>query len=622
MEGIPDRQPIASLSPGEVDKIAAGEVVERPLNVVKELVENALDAGATEISIELEDGGRQLVRVSDNGGGIPAAELALALKPHHTSKIRSLDDIYRLSTMGFRGEALASIAAVSRLALTSRHSGESAGARIECDGGVAGEVRPANYQQGTEVEVRELFYNTPVRIKFLRSKQSESAMAGRIVTSYALAYPEVAWQLNSSGRELLSTSGSGSLRDVVAELLGGTLARALQPVHFEFPPLAVSGLVSPPEFFLRNRARQWYFVNRRPVVNKLLYKATDDAVREFVSPGKHPAAIILLDLPPEEIDVNVHPMKTEVSFSQPQAVYSLLSTALRRALGEAGRARQQQLTRGLSNVVRPVAETQGKRQTTSTDARSDIERLKRQREIPVFEEGLPIVVERGGVRREPEDHALPQPLEFPEAAEAPAAAQPAGEPPDSGPDLRIEQVGGSFLVATTADAVYLVDQHEAHERILFETLYADLRQTAAAGRSQALLFELTVELAAAERETAQDYITDLRRAGFRAELREGALAISAVPAVLRGTLDAPLVHGMLEDLRDSGSSTVLEERYKNIASVIACRSAVKGHAALTPAERRDLVLRLLDSDSSLSCPHGSPTVIRLGEDELRRMFRR
>ncbi|HES57827.1 MAG TPA: DNA mismatch repair endonuclease MutL, partial [Firmicutes bacterium] len=340
--------PIAQLPPHEVERIAAGEVVERPVNVVKELIENALDAGATAITVELEDGGKQLIRVEDDGWGIPAAELHLALLPHHTSKIASLDDIYRLESLGFRGEALSSIGAVSKLTLESRHQSEDIGARIEASGGEILPAQPFNMSRGTVVTARELFYNTPVRQKFLRSRQSETGMVAKLLASYALAFPEVRWLLTSSGRTVLEATGDGDIQGVLTDLAGKDLAGALVRVDYEFPPLGLSGLISAPHVHRHNRSRQWYFVNRRPVSNRVLFRAVDDALREFVSPGKFPACALFLDLPPEEIDVNIHPMKTEVNFAQPQAVYSLITTGVRRALGQAASQKQQRLRGGLA----------------------------------------------------------------------------------------------------------------------------------------------------------------------------------------------------------------------------------------------------------------------------------
>lgn len=630
--------PIEQLPPSEVEKISAGEVVERPLNVVKELIENSLDSAASEITIELEDGGKQLIRVSDNGSGIPAAELPLALKAHHTSKIRSLNDIYNLSTMGFRGEALSSIAAVSKLSITSRSSQDKLGASLEVSGGVLMECAASNAQVGTEVEVRELFFNTPVRIKFLRSRQSETSMVAKLVTSYCLAYPEVRWRLVSSGKELLSTPGGGDTRSVIAKLMGNELAGAMADVHFEHPPMAATGLISLPHHFRHNRTRQWYFVNRRPVVNKLLFKATDDAVREYVSSNKFPAGVFFIDVPPEELDVNVHPMKTEVNFSQPQAIYSLLTTAIRRALGQASTKQQRKLTSGLASIVKPAEDLAGDVDTSSyDDPVLDPAAPPGQRSIPVYQQGQPLILEGQKLRGQAEKLVE---IEFPGAqpdTQARLASSPENETVSqiAGPtssswqegEWSITQVAGSYLVAVSRDEVYLIDQHEAHERILFEKLYQNATEgLGKAAAKQKLLFPLRVKLSPSETELAKDILPALGQLGFSARYNPtDGLEITGVPMVLVGRVDESFLQGVLEDLGASGAagaSKVLAERVKLLASIMACRAAIKGNATLSRAEQVELVRQLLASESSLSCPHGSPTVIRLGLEELRRMFRR
>lgn len=616
---------IAPLPPAEVEKICAGEVVERPLSVVKELIENALDAGATQVTIELEDGGKQLVRVTDNGQGISHDQLPLAVRPHCTSKIHCLEDVFALSTLGFRGEALSSIAAVSKLTLTSCQRGADLGGRIEVSGGQLLSHRRANLQRGTEVEVRELFFNTPARLKFLKSRQSESGQVSALLSAYALAYPEVRWRLSSQGRTLLSTDGDGDLHSALAGLLGPEAGGHLTQLNFEFPPSAVSGYISDPQYHRHNRQRQWYFVNRRPVSNKLLFKAVDDAVREFLSAGKFPLGAFCLELPPEEIDVNVHPMKREVSFAQPQAVYSLLTTAVRRALGTAAAARQRQLTRGLAAVVQPANRPAG---PAERDAPPGF------RAVPLHTEGRPIAT----------PGRPPLPIEFPAPGPATPPAepqvsispaepitesqsqQPAAAPGQACTELGlslIAQVAGCYLVAATADELYLIDQHAAHERILFEQLYARLQLPPERQLRQQLLFPLLLELPAGAAEQAGDYLKSLRALGFQGrQAGELALEVSEVPLELAGSVSAELLAAALGEALEHGHSSTLVQQGKELAAALACRAAVKAGQRLAPDERYALVQQLLGRLSSLSCPHGRPTVVRLGAAELERLFLR
>jgi len=615
---LPD---IAPLPPDEVEKICAGEVVERPLSVVKELIENALDAGATQVTIELEDGGKQLVRVTDNGQGMAYDQLPLAVRPHHTSKIRCLDDVFALTTLGFRGEALSSIAAVAKLQLTSRPSGAELGGRIEVHGGRLLSHARANLQPGTEVQVRELFFNTPARLKFLKSRQSETSQVSALLSAYALAFPEVRWRLASQGRTLLSTDGDGDLRAALAGLLGAEAGGHLTPVSFEFPPSGVSGYISDPQYHRHNRQRQWYFVNRRPVANKLLYKAVDDAVREFLSAGKFPLGAFLLELPPEEIDVNVHPMKREVSFAQPQAVYSLLSTAVRRALGAVAAERQRSLTSGLAAAVEPA-----RRPTVERDAPPGF------RAVPLHFEGDPIPA-----AAQPLDPPNQPTLDFPARDRRAAPTEPlvsigpteiTGESQSQQPDLDlglglIAQVAGCFLVAATDEDIYLIDQHAAHERILFEQLNARAAVDPARQARQTLLFPLVLRLSPAELERVADWQQALAVLGFGCRLEAGSgLEVTEVPLELAGSLSAELLEGAVSEVLEQGDSSTLAQQAKELAAALACRAAVKAGQRLAPDERYALVQQLLARQASLSCPHGRPTVVRLGRAELERIFLR
>lgn len=636
------RQPIAEIPPAEVEKICAGEVVERPLSVVKELVENALDAGASSISVELEDGGRELIRVSDNGAGIPFTELTLALKRHHTSKLRCLDDLFGLSTLGFRGEALGSIAAVSRLALTSRRGDEELGGRVQVSGGALQAQERVNFQRGTEVEVRELFFNTPARQKFLKSRQAEVSQITALLSTYALAYPEVRWRLSSGGRVLLSTDGDGSTLAVLASIAGPEVAGGLIELNFEFPPSGVRGFVSDPQHHRHNRARQWYFVNRRPVSNKLLYRAVDDALRDALSPGKFPAGVFFLDIPPEEIDVNVHPMKSEVNFAQPQAVYSLLVTAVRRALGQAAAQRQRQLTRGLAAAVRESErQPAGRPPLIVGEPSLEAEAPRGQRAIPVFRMDKPFTLpaaepppaSAGAARDEPRAADSPELEQSPapgrrvrsasgeEAAGASLAAALEATPAQ----LRFEataQVAGTYLVFSTPEAVYIVDQHAAHERLLFDRLVAATSSETMPTRQQ-LLFPLVIPLSASEAELAAEYIPALAALGFSASLGAGAsLILVAAPAALAGKVTAELLHAVLGELAEQGRSTLLADRAKELAASLACKAAIKGRSALPEAERQALLDMVGRQLTSLTCPHGRPVVLRLGAVELERLFLR
>ncbi|MCB1217155.1 DNA mismatch repair endonuclease MutL [bacterium] len=620
MEEEQPRQPILALSEEEARRISAGEVVERPVNVVKELVENALDAGATEVRIELEDGGRQLIRVTDNGHGIPALELPLAVLPHHTSKIRSLDDVFGLSSLGFRGEALASIAAVSRLRIASRHAADELGTALSLDPAGLSATEPVNLQGGTEVEVRELFHNTPARLKFLRSRQSETGQVARMLVSYAIAWPEVRWELVSGGRSLLATDGSGDRRRVLADLIEPGFRHPLHELDYEFPPSAVSGLISDPTYHRGNRSRQWYFINRRPVTNRLLYKAVDDAMREFLSSGKYPAGAFFVELPPEEVDVNVHPMKLEVSFSQPQAVYQLLTTAVRRGLNRAAGERQSGLRQSLSSVVRPLdAGLSSKPQQPESMRRPNLSLAEAARQYPLRD-----TAEQAPAAVTPAVQPVPRIELQPERSlQLPENADNAGF--DDTPTLSlVGQVGNSYLVLSSGERLYVVDQHAAHERILFERIYAAVDPgRAAAITRQSLLFPMLVSPSAAVAADLPPVLEALQRCGFSVEEGAGgSLIVSEIPQFLRQRLDPTLLADALEEFAAGGVSALLEDRIKELAASISCRAAIKARMRLSQAEQLALLNMLLSSWSSLSCPHGRPTILEIGSRELESMFLR
>jgi DNA mismatch repair protein MutL len=650
------RAQIALLPEEESAKIKAGEVVERPANVVKELIENALDAGATRITVELEDGGRTLLRVVDNGAGIPAEELALAVQRHATSKIRCLDDIYRLSTLGFRGEGLAAIGAVSRLALASRTADNALGARIAVNGGNTGQPQALALQPGTVAEVRDLFFNVPARLKFLRSASAETSQVAALLDGYALAWPDVRWELRSGGRLLLRSDGDGDGRAVLADLCGLAAGQASAPpaadafarISFEFPPMAVRGWISEPRYHRHNRSRQWFFVNGRPVSNKLLFRAVDDSVREFMSEGKFPQGAFFIELPPEELDVNVHPMKLEVSFAQPQAVYSLLTTGVRRALGSAAAARQQQLKRGLASVVEPLRPVPGRPAVAPAGMADEpyagyLPLLDPppagHAHVPVFSPAAPLVFDTGGFTAEHTGSfaVVPPPLGAPEAPEervsavaggqtsALAASATAAGLPAAAPHVTaVQQVASSYLALLTPEAVYLVDQHAAHERILFEALYERLQNAAPLPPRQKLLFPLELRLTGAEAELAVGYCAELARLGFAADyaVEQRMLRVAEVPVLLAGRVTVELLQGSLGELAELGHSALLAEQGKRLAASLACRAAIKAGDRLPMEEQRALVGQLLARWSSLSCPHGRPTILRLGSGELAGLFLR
>ena len=562
--------PIRVLAPQVADKIAAGEVIVRPAAAVKELVENALDAGARTITVELEEGGRRLLRVTDDGCGMAPEEAPLSLKRHATSKLASEDDLLAVSTLGFRGEALPSIAAVSRLTLTTRPAASPAGLRLVV---LAGEIEastPRAAAPGTQVEVAEIFFNLPARRKFLKSKEAEQAQIVEVLRHLALAYPEVQFLLKNP-RTLLSAPGPQSLAERVASLYGPELAARLLPVSMGQGPLAVTGLVTDPDFTLATNRFQVLLVNRRVVQDKILGAVLRETYAGLLPRGRHPGAVLAVKIPPELVDVNVHPAKAEVRLPRENEVFVALQRAVRQAVLE-----QAPLPTAAAPPAGPLAGA-GPEPATS----------------PLWERGVLVEAQ----------------------ARAVAAAAP---PRVSLPLLRVlGQVANTFIVAEGPDGMYLIDQHAAHERVLFEeTCAARHRQDV---HVQGLLEPALAELSPRQEEVLLGHRETLAEHGFQLEpFGERAYRIGAIPALLAGR-DAAQA---LVELLDALAEETPEPSADRVAATLACHAAVRAGQSLTQEEMRELVRRLEQTEAPHTCPHGRPTTVHLSGSWLAQTFRR
>ena len=543
---------IRLLPPQVADAIAAGEVVERPASVVKELIENSLDAGAGRVGVEVRGAGRTLIRVSDDGGGIPAEELGLAFRRHATSKLARIEDLDAIGSLGFRGEALASIAAVSDLEARSN------GARIRLRAGEVLEEGVAMPVPGTVIEVRDLFANTPARLKFLKSPATETAACLKVAHGLALLYPEVRFEVAVDGRTALRTPGRGGIRAAAAALLGEAVAAELLEVEAD----GVRGLASQPGLSRGSRDGILLGVNRRPVASRSLGFAIEECYQGALERGRYPVVVLDLSIPASEVDVNVHPTKREVRFRADGAVFANLQRALRGALSG---SRPYQL--------RPVPATAPARELRS----------------PVLHEA-PAALAR----------AEPEP-----AAAAQSPMRPLG------------QVLAGYLVAEAPDGVVLVDQHAAHERVLYNRFLARLR--GAGAPSQPLLLPEVLELAPAQAAAAADHQDRLRSLGFELEdFGPGSVRLLAGPVETPAGRLREALEQLLATLADSRSGAWAEEA----AASLACHSAVRFGDQLEPAEQRRLLSELETAENSVTCPHGRPTRLVLDWQELKRHFRR
>ncbi len=568
--------PIVRLDEATIRRIAAGEVVERPASVVKELVENALDAGARSIRVEVAAGGRELIRVRDDGHGIPAEELPLAVERHTTSKLQSFEDLTRLASYGFRGEALAAISAVSDFEIASCPRAAPHGARLRVRYGRMGRVEPIGLPPGTVVTVRELFATVPVRRRFLRQDATEVSAIQRVIAALALAHPEVRVELVVDGRTVLATTGSGQLSDALVGVFGADVAAQMVSLEaLEGGDIAVHGAIGLPSVSRANRQSLFLLVNGRWIESRTLVAAIEQAYHTLLMVGRYPVGVIAVSLPPEQVDVNVHPTKREVRFADERAVAAAVHEAVRRTL-----------LAHLPNQPPPVVS---------------------------FAPLQPPVLQRRLLVADPS-----------RVGGAPAAVPvepPVAQAPDGAsrlPVLRVlGQVRQSYIIAEGPDGMYLIDQHAAHERILLERLLAQLEGQDV--ERQQLLEPLVLELSTTHLEALERYGAELARLGWDVEPFGGAsVRVRAVPAVVQRNIERVFT-AVLDDLASGGrGATPLEQ----VAISTACHSAIRAGQELSLPEMRELVRQLEQCRAPNACGHGRPTVVHLSTEELERHFGR
>ncbi|MFD1110192.1 DNA mismatch repair endonuclease MutL [Pseudoroseomonas ludipueritiae] len=610
---------IRLLPPGTADRIAAGEVVERPAAAVKELVENALDAGARHVSVALEGGGLARILVEDDGAGMNAADLELAVERHATSKLPDEATLFAIQTLGFRGEALPSIAAVSRLTITSRVAGGDAH-RLSVEAGRKGEVAPASGAPGTRIEVRDLFFATPARRKFMKTPPTEAAHAVEAVRRLALAWPEVAFRVEVEGREVLNLAASDRPGRVAA-LLGPEFARAAVPVQGLWNDLALEGVAALPTHTRATGAEQHLVVNRRPVRDPLLRAALRVAYRDLIASGRHPVAALFLDLPPEAVDVNVHPMKTELRFRDGGNVRGALISALRRALAVGAG------TAPAATAAPPPAELpEAPAPSTSGFA-----------EAPQGEGFSPTPPRpAGGLLEEwavagwrpgaPRAGAWQPGLRLPAPLPAQALAEPA-PPPPAPPEEQplgrpLAQLLDTYILAEGPDgALVLVDQHAAHERLMHEQLRAQFLEGEV--RSQPLLLPAVVEMPALDAARLAEAAPALARLGLEIEgFGGGALLVRAMPALLGNPDPAPLLRDLAAELAEWEEATALDRRLDAAIARMACHGSIRAGRRLKTEEMSALLRQMEATPRAATCSHGRPTFLRFGKAEFEKLFGR
>lgn len=576
--------PIHLLTPETIGKIAAGEVVERPSSVVKELIENSIDAGASRIAVEIEDGGGSLIRVSDDGVGMSIDDLSVAVLRHATSKLTGFDDLERLTTLGFRGEAIPSIGAVSNLVVRSAARGSATGARIGIEYGETVAPRIEAAPAGTTVSVSDLFGNVPARRKFLRQPSTEASYISRLIGAYACNRSDIRWSLVNDARKVISTSGTGDDGDAAIGVFGSEVADEVLALRSEgsasaVPGITVSGWVSSPRVTRSHRQNLFFFVNGRLVQHRALTYALEEAFHSLLMVGRHPIGMVRIELDPAQVDVNVHPTKAEVKFVDERSV----CRAVQRATHDALTLQQQD--------VLPQVEF-----TAPAPAGASVEQGT-----------FGAWVSRQGF-----------------GSQAPAATDETGptqiRPHPSGvPVMRVlGQVGATYIVAEGPEGMFMIDQHAAHERVMYEKIIGQMKSQAI--ERQPLLDPMVVELSPEELTAFDRSIDELREIGFDIDrFGEQLIAIRQIPAIVRGVDIAERIHLILQELADGG---VGDSWLDSVAISAACHTSIRAGQALSLPEMRELVAQLERTAQPRACGHGRPTMLHMSQMELERQFAR
>ena len=603
--------PIHKLPPQLISQIAAGEVIERPASVVKELVENSIDAGARRVRVDLEQGGIRLIRVTDDGGGIPREELALALSRHATSKVAELGDLESLRTLGFRGEALPSVASVARLFLTSTPAGARSGWRLAGDGSdVFTDVEPAAHPPGTTVEVRDLFFRVPARRKFLRTERTEYLHCEDVVRTHAAVRPEVAFELRHNGRAVLdlpATGADGGAERVMA-LLGGDFPDHAFEIEREGSGLRLRGWLGAPTRARSQPDQQFFFVNGRPVRDRVLSAAVRRAYRDVLYHGRHPVFVLFLDLDPAGVDVNAHPAKSEVRFREGRLVHDFIFQTLHRGLAgvrpASGGPGGDAVPAGEPGNAAPASAVPAF--ATGPRSGSPLPARDTHWELPLPQVGEP-GPERSGYA----------------AASGPELSAPGGREHEGAPPLgfALGQVAGAFILAENARGLVLVDMHAAHERVTYERLKREWR--AARVTRQPLLVPETLAVTRAEADLVESSADLLRDLGFELD-RSGpeAVRLRAAPALLQGRDLCGLVQDLLADLRNLGHADRAEAALDAVLSSMACHGSVRAGRRLSLPEMNRLLRDMEETENSGQCNHGRPTYVELDHQALDRLFLR
>ncbi len=589
---------IKLLEASTIAKIAAGEVVERPASVVKELVENSIDAGADSIEVEVDRAGQDLIRVADNGSGMSTEDAEKAFKSHATSKISRIEDLESMTTLGFRGEALSSIASVSQIDITTKLEGGAPAVYMYLESGEPQKVRPAARDRGTTIEVRNLFYNVPARKKFLKKETTEMTAIMEVFTGFVLSRPEVGFRISQGGRCLLDAPRALDQKGRIARVMGEDVAHSMFPVQYSEGDIAIKGFVSSPGFTRKDRKGQLFFVNGRVVRSRVLNEAFCGGYWSMLERGRFPWGVLFISVPPDSIDVNVHPSKLEIKFNDEKAVRSVISEALSRGFDS------MKISSAVpAGVPLPKGDAGSDENVTSVPVSGEDE---------LFSEGLP-------ASQKEFDYGMEDPSSVKVSGAGLVSEDEGTEKQSPLTRHNMFQLGNCYIVRVLPGSIVITDQHAAHERVLYEIFSAALRGLPV--ESQGLLFPLRLDLSASETVTMKQIIPDLARLGFEVELfGERSFVIRSAPAVIKpGDLGA-VVRDAISDLSSGGP--VRAGYMEELVKVLSCRGAVKAGRKMDFEEMEELLSRVSKCELPFTCPHGRPTSIEISASELEKRFRR
>ena len=610
------------------DLIAAGEVVERPASAAKELVENAVDAGASRVIVEIQNGGMSYLRVTDNGSGIAAEDAETAFLRHATSKLRTKEDLAAIGTLGFRGEALAAIAAVSKIDLLTKQPGHP-GLSLRLEAGVVTDKTEAGCPDGTTIIVRDLFYNTPARLKFMKRDSVESSHVAAALQQQALAHPEVSFRLIKDGETVLQTDGKGDLHSAVYAVFGRQLANELVKVESKWEHMALSGFVTKPTATRGNRANQHFFVNGRPVRSKLLTAALEEAYANQMMTGRFPSCVLQLTLPNEAVDVNVHPAKTEVKFANERAVFDCVRFGVLGCLNKTPARPEMQLKTPQPAPAAPAAKPQPKQETFRTMTTEEYKTFSKVFSTPAAQPVSPKVAEAFAAPQ-PRPVAAPKPVEQPKPVEPPKPVQPPKpiEPPQPDPVQEalpvkaaapyriIGEALNTYIILEQEQNVLFLDKHAAHERILFE----QLKKTDQPIMAQSLIAPVSATLTKEEAACVLEHKELLLRYGYEVEDFGGRdVLIRQIPADLDLSQAEDALVELAERLLQSRDPAALRD---DLLHTIACKAAIKAGWHTTDLERARLVKEVMERDDIKYCPHGRPVITTLTKSQLEKQFKR